>query len=66
MGGLAMKTDAEILDWLQSRHTLHRQVEILYTVGGYQVTMTYDGEPMRGLRWHGETLRDACTKAMNS
>lgn len=40
------------LDWLESMHTLHGAVEILYVVDGYQLTLTYDGaqvgEPVRG------------------
>lgn len=59
-----MTTDTEILDWLERQHTLHRSVDVLYVVDGYQVTITYDDEPIRGKEWHGETLRDAFAAAM--
>jgi len=58
--------DAEILDWLEAKHTLHRAVEILYVVDGYEIALTYDGEPLRGMRWKGNTLRDACIIAMKA
>jgi len=41
-----MATDTQILDWLQRNHTLHRQVEALYVVDGYLVTITHDGETL--------------------
>ncbi len=59
-----MNTDAKILDWLERQHTLHRGVDALYVVDGYSVTITYDGEPMPGKEWYGETLREAYAKAM--
>lgn len=59
-----MKTDLEILDWLERCHTLHRQIEILYVVDGYQVMATYDGEPIYRSQWTGATLREACSLAM--
>jgi antibiotic biosynthesis monooxygenase (ABM) superfamily enzyme len=59
-----MKTDAEILDWLEQNHTLHHQVEILYVVDGYEVTITRDGDPIPSLQWKGESLREACSYAM--
>lgn len=30
------------IEWLQSMHTLHGTVEILYVVDGYQIQRTYD------------------------
>lgn len=57
-------SDADILNWLERQHTLHRQVEALYVVDGYQVTITHDSEPIPGKEWHGETLREAYAKAM--
>jgi len=56
-------TDAQIIDWLERQSTLHRQVDILYVVDGYQVTLMYDGEPVSGKQWHGASLREAITKA---
>lgn len=39
------------LQWLESMHTLHGAVEILYVVDGYQIQRTYDdshvGEPIK-------------------
>lgn len=51
-----------MLQWLQDRHTLHQQVEILYVVDGYELTFTWDGEPFAG-PYHGETLIDAISRA---
>jgi hypothetical protein len=61
-----MITDARMIDWLEAKHTLHQKVEILYVVDGYEVTLTWDDYPIPGEKWHGETLRDAITKAMKS
>lgn len=58
-----MRTDTEIVDWLERQHTLHRAVEALYVVDGYEVTITHDGNRIAG-PWHGETLRDAYSLAM--
>lgn len=30
------------IEWLESMHTLHGAVEILYVVDGYQIQRTYD------------------------
>jgi hypothetical protein len=48
--------------WLQSMHNLHTQVEILYVVDGYTVTLTWDDEPMYVFK--GETLHAALMAAM--
>lgn len=57
-----MKTDTEIVDWLERMHNLHTQVEALYVVDGYQVSLTWDGEPIHEFK--GETLREAYSEAM--
>lgn len=40
----------EYIEWLESMHTLHGKVEILYVVSGYQIQRTFDdsdiGEPI--------------------
>lgn len=40
----------ECIEWLESMHTLHGKVEILYVVSGYQIQRTFDdsdiGEPI--------------------
>lgn len=56
-------TDADIIEWLERNHTLHHAVEALYVVDGFEVTITYDGNPLAG-PWHAETLRGAYLKAM--
>lgn len=55
-------TAEEMILWLQDRHTLHQQVEILYVVDGYELTFTWDGEPYAG-PYHGETLGHAIAYA---
>lgn len=50
-------------EWLQRMHTLHRAVEMLYVVDGYQVTICWDGDPISP-DYHGETLELAIDKAM--
>lgn len=39
------------IEWLESMHTLHGKVEILYVVDGYQIQRTYDdaevGDPIK-------------------
>lgn len=48
----------EMILWLEDRHTLHQQVEILYTVDGYDVSITWDSDAYAG-PYHGETLAEA-------
>lgn len=50
------------LQWLEDQHTLHKSVEILYVVDGYEVQHTYDGDPV-GPAFHGETLSAAIDTA---
>lgn len=54
--------DRELIDWLEMANGLHTQVEILYVVDGYQVSLTYDSEPIE--TFHGKTLREALVQAM--
>lgn len=51
------------IDWLQKVNTLHRQVDILYVVDGYEVTITWDDNPVSE-GFHGETVAEAISKAM--
>ena len=51
------------IDWLQKVNTLHRQVDILYVVDGYEVTVTWDDNPVSE-GFHGETVAEAISKAM--
>ena len=59
-----LRTDTEIIDWLERQHTLHRRVVALYVVDGYNIEIEHDGEPIKGAEWHGETLREAYSTAM--
>lgn len=60
-----MKTDAEILDWLEKWHTLHYTVEALYVVDGYEASIYHDGNLVEG-PCRGMTLREAYSVLMNS
>jgi len=51
------------IEWLEKANTLHRQVDILYVVDGYQVTVTWDGCAISD-SFHGETVAEAIGKAM--
>lgn len=59
-----MRTDTERLDWLEGQYGLHREAEITYVVDGYEIEITYEGNPTYGKIYHGETLRDAIDAAM--
>jgi hypothetical protein len=58
-------TDAQIIQWLEAMHTLHRLVEVLYVVDGFEVTVTWDGMPLHG-PFKAETLREAYVMAANA
>ena len=51
------------IEWLESMHTLHGAVEILYVVSGYQIQRTFDdswvGDPITA-----DSLSDAIEMAM--
>lgn len=53
----------EKLEWLQKANTLHRQVNILYVVDGYEVILTWD-EKAISEAFHGQTVEEAIEKAM--
>lgn len=67
LGGIRLlekKSSAqEKLEWLQKANTLHRQVNILYVVDGYEVTVTWD-ENAISEAFHGQTVEEAIEKAM--
>lgn len=52
------------INWLEEMHTLHRGVEILYVVIGYEVTITRDDSPISP-KYFGETLSEALNKAIS-
>lgn len=56
-------TDSERLDWYEAQHTLHKSLEVLYTVDGYELSvMAEDGEKVLAT-YKGESLRDAIDQA---
>lgn len=59
-----MVSDTEIVSWLENMHNLHTQVEALYVVDGYQVSLTWDCSPLHEFK--GETLREAYAAAMTA
>lgn len=53
------------LKWLEDNSTLHKGVEILYVVDGYEVrVMDEDGVTALSPAYHGETLSAAIEAAM--
>lgn len=58
-------TDQDRLNWIESHTTLHRSVEILYVVDGYEVTVS---DSTFGRAWektfHGPSFREAIDAAM--
>jgi len=59
--------DKARLDWLEKHHTLHTQVEILYVVDGYEVTLMHeDGINELSPHFRGDDLRAAIDAAMSA
>lgn len=56
--------DAARLDWLERMHTLHKSVDILYVVDGYEVALMHDSGRQLSEMYHGESLREAIDKIM--
>jgi hypothetical protein len=58
-------SDEARLQWIEDHLTLHTDVELLYVVDGYQVTLLSTRPGEAGEReFNGETLRDAIDAAM--
>lgn len=57
------QSDTRLIDWIEANTTLHRQVELLYVVDGYECSVTHDGDVVEG-PFPGETVRDALRRAM--
>ncbi|OCP21944.1 MULTISPECIES: hypothetical protein [unclassified Ensifer] len=55
--------EQQMIDWIEANTTLHRTVEFLYVVDGYECTVCHDDHPIAG-PFKGETLREAVAKAM--
>ena len=53
------------IEWLESMHTLHGAVEILYVVPGYQIQRTFDGDEL-GDPIEAPTLAEAIEIAMSA
>jgi hypothetical protein len=60
-------TDEYRLQWIEDHLTLHTDVEFLYVVDGYQVslTSTRPGEPSEQ-EFLGETIKDAIDAAIRA
>jgi len=58
-------TDAEMLDYLERHHTLHKKIDFLYVVDGYQATVTWDDEPI-SQAYKGASIREALNELMQS
>lgn len=53
------------IEWLESMHTLHGAVEILYVVSGYQIQRTFDDDEV-GDPIEATTLAEAIEIAMTA
>lgn len=51
------------IEWLESMHTLHGAIEILYVVSGYQIQRIFDGSDI-GEPITAETLAEAIDMAI--
>ncbi len=51
------------IEWLESMHTLHGAVEILYVVDGFQIQRTFDGGEV-GAPIKADTLIEAIDEAI--
>lgn len=59
-------TDSERLDWYQAQHTLHRSLEVLYVVDGYELSIMADDGDRVLATYKSETLRDAIDQAIRA
>lgn len=56
--GKNLLTDTQMMDFIARNTTLHRNVEILDVVDGYEVCVTHDGNPLSPV-YKGATVRAA-------
>lgn len=56
--GKNILTDTEMMDFIARNTTLHRNVEFLYVVDGYEACVTHDGNPLSPV-YKGATVRAA-------
>lgn len=60
-------SDDQRFEWLEANSTLHKSVEILYVVDGYQVQVMHeDGVTELTPAYHGETIREAIDAAIHA
>lgn len=59
------RTPEQIMRWLERHHTLHMQVQALYTADGYLVEITWDDARIAG-PWKADTLQQAYAAAMDA
>ena len=57
-------TDAERIDWLQEKHTLHKSVQFLYVVDGYETHVMADSSDVPLAVYAGRSLRESIDAAM--
>lgn len=55
---------ADVAAWIEQRTTLHQQVDILYVVDGYEVSIMNDRCRTVAGPWRGETVAEALRLAM--
>lgn len=59
-------TDSERLDWFEAQHTLHKSLEVLYVVDGYELSLIAEDGDVVLATFKGETLREAIDQAMSA
>lgn len=61
-----VKADAR-MQWLEDNSTLHKRVEILFVVDGYEVTIMHeDGVTELSPAYRGESLAEAIDEAIKA
>lgn len=70
-GGMAMLMDTDgtrdtrRFEWLEANNTLHKSVEILYVVDGYEIQVMHeDGVTELSPPYRGDTIRAAIDEAL--
>jgi hypothetical protein len=62
----SLEKDAERLDWIEARLTLHSDVEMLYVVDGYEVQHVINDGATVMASGHGDHLRAAIDRAIEA
>lgn len=58
-------SDAEMLDFIARHTTLHKKVDFLYVVDGYEAKVTWDDNDLSPT-YKGDTLKDALIALMQN